>query len=276
MENISKIYYIPYGSINLFWFIQEYFENEIIELLIKDINTINTSLESIINKFEREKEIEKLIKENKKVFTIHFTSKNLYPKIDFDILNRSLDISRETIEEAISITIFNRGSYIPKTNIGIGEHWEDHIIVDKYIEIESIEQFIEVFATERETIFSILKSYILYTYYLDKYNNEYNKSIVHTVTNTSQSIDLSANKETKTLLIQGKKLNLLERYEIAKDILDIDNKIRRLNISDTEKYKLLGYILGCNTTNARHIMNGKYQGKIRENVINEYLNSLKE
>lgn len=81
-------------------------------------------------------------------------------------------------------------------------------------------------------------------------------------------------KKTESLLLQGKSLNLSERYEIARSTLDIDNKIRTLNISDTEKYKLLGYILGCNSTNARHIMNGKYQGKIREDILEEYLKTL--
>ena len=93
---------------------------------------------------------------------------------------------------------------------------------------------------------------------------------------TQNNDTLDNKKETKTLVLQGRKLNLLERYEISRSILDIDNKIRTLNISDTEKYKLLGYILGCNSTNARHIMNGKYQGKIRESVINKYINSLKK
>ena len=82
--------------------------------------------------------------------------------------------------------------------------------------------------------------------------------------------------KSKVNLHDGKKLNLSERYEIAKYILEIDNKIRTLNIPDMEKYKLLGYILGCNNTNARHIMNGQYQGKIRWEVINEYLKSLKK
>jgi hypothetical protein len=81
-------------------------------------------------------------------------------------------------------------------------------------------------------------------------------------------------ESTKSLLLQGKQLNLLERFMIADDVLDIDKKIRTLNISDTEKYKLLGYVLGCNETNARHIMNGKYKAKIRETVLKNYLSTL--
>lgn len=76
--------------------------------------------------------------------------------------------------------------------------------------------------------------------------------------------------------LKGKKLNLSERYEIVKRVFDFDNKIRTLNISEAEKDLLLSLILDCNTTNARHIMNGKYAGKVREDLISEYVQGLKK
>lgn len=85
-------------------------------------------------------------------------------------------------------------------------------------------------------------------------------------------------KEIKTEknLLQGKKLNYSERYKILDDISGIDKLIRGLNILDREKYKLLSLILGCNSTNARHIMNGKYPAKIKDDLINNYLKDLKK
>ena len=71
-------------------------------------------------------------------------------------------------------------------------------------------------------------------------------------------------KTNKSLLFEGKELNLSERFKIANKVLDIDNKIRTLNIPDLEKYQLLAYILGCNKDNARNIMNGKYDTKDRD------------
>jgi hypothetical protein len=71
-------------------------------------------------------------------------------------------------------------------------------------------------------------------------------------------------QENKNLLLNGKDLNLSERFKIANEILDIGNTIRRLNIKDLEKYKLLSYIINCSEDNARHLMNGKYNSKDRD------------
>lgn len=71
-------------------------------------------------------------------------------------------------------------------------------------------------------------------------------------------------KQNKSLLLDGKGLNLSERFKIANMVLGIDTKIRTLNIPDLEKYKLLAYILGCDKDNARNIMNGSYDSKDRD------------
>lgn len=83
-------------------------------------------------------------------------------------------------------------------------------------------------------------------------------------------------KESETNLLHGKKLNLSERYELAKRIFDIDKEIRKLPVSEGEKDKLLSLILDCSTTNARHILNGKYPGKIREKLVSDYVETLKK
>jgi hypothetical protein len=70
--------------------------------------------------------------------------------------------------------------------------------------------------------------------------------------------------QSKSLLFDGKPLNLLERFKIANKVLDIDKKIRTLNIADLQKYQLLAYVLGCNKDNARDLMNGSYNAKARD------------
>ncbi len=79
-------------------------------------------------------------------------------------------------------------------------------------------------------------------------------------------------KSNKSLLFDGKELNLSERFKIANKVLDIDNKLRTLNIKDLEKYQLLAYILGCDKDNARNIMNGSYKSKDRD--LTPYFNAL--
>lgn len=80
------------------------------------------------------------------------------------------------------------------------------------------------------------------------------------------------NKSNKSLLFNGKELNLSERFKIANEVLGIDNKIRTLKIGDLEKYQLLAYILGCDKDNARNLMNGSYKSKDRDLSI--YFNDL--
>lgn len=86
----------------------------------------------------------------------------------------------------------------------------------------------------------------------------------------TQTIKLK--RENKSLLFDGKGLNLSERFTIANKVLDIDTKIRTLNIQDLEKYQLLAYILGCDKDNARNLMNGTYRSKDRN--FSNYFNDL--
>ncbi len=79
-------------------------------------------------------------------------------------------------------------------------------------------------------------------------------------------------KDNKNLLFNGEKLNLSERYKIANRVLNIDITIRKLNIGDLEKYKLLSYILNCDKDNARDLMNGKYNSKDID--LTDYFNEL--
>jgi hypothetical protein len=83
---------------------------------------------------------------------------------------------------------------------------------------------------------------------------------------------LSAKKINKSSIFQGKELNLLERFKIANSVLDIDKKIRTLNIQELKKYELLAYILGCDKDNARNLMNGTYNAKCRD--LSNYLKEL--
>lgn len=80
------------------------------------------------------------------------------------------------------------------------------------------------------------------------------------------------NNSSKSLLVKGRKLNLLDRFGLANNILNMEAEIRKLNIKDLEKYKLVALILGCNEDNARDLMNGKYNAK--SNDLTEYYKEL--
>lgn len=74
-------------------------------------------------------------------------------------------------------------------------------------------------------------------------------------------------------LLNGKQLNLSERFTIAKEVLNIESVLRTLNIAELQKYELLAFIMGCNKDNARDLMNGNYNSKDRD--LKEYIQSLK-
>lgn len=82
---------------------------------------------------------------------------------------------------------------------------------------------------------------------------------------------------TKPLLINGKKPNMVDRYHIANEVLDIYKVIDKKNISQTEKHDLLAHILGCNQQIARELWNGTQQKrtKFNEDIIIPYLDKLK-
>ena len=86
-------------------------------------------------------------------------------------------------------------------------------------------------------------------------------------------------KETKNpLLIEGKAPNILERYTIANELLDIDTTISGLNITAEGKSILLAQIMGCSKQAARELLNGTYNGraKIRTSTIDNYISNLKK
>jgi hypothetical protein len=89
---------------------------------------------------------------------------------------------------------------------------------------------------------------------------------------TKEKIYLLEEQINKSSIFQGKELNLLERFKIANSVLDIDKKIRTLNIQELKKYELLAYILGCDKDNARNLMNGTYNAKCRD--LSNYLKEL--
>jgi hypothetical protein len=71
-------------------------------------------------------------------------------------------------------------------------------------------------------------------------------------------------RKNKNLLYKGINLNLSERFEIAKKTLNIEITLRKLNIKESEKHRLLSFIMDCNIDTARHLMTGKYDSKDRD------------
>jgi hypothetical protein len=81
-------------------------------------------------------------------------------------------------------------------------------------------------------------------------------------------------KETKSLLVEGKKLNLLDRFIIANQLIDLNGHIGKLNSTDESKYKILSAIFGCSPTNARQLVNGNYGAKPHPDLIEKFIASL--
>lgn len=99
------------------------------------------------------------------------------------------------------------------------------------------------------------------------------KSLNQQQNNTTNSKEiLKVKKSNKNLLLDGRDLNLSERFKIANEVLNMDKTIRILKIKDLEKYKLLSYILNCSEDNARHLMNSKYPSNDRD--LTDYLKEL--
>jgi uncharacterized protein YfeS len=108
--------------------------------------------------------------------------------------------------------------------------------------------------------------YIIGNLIKDKLNNEKGQLI------SGEHLQDKGAKENKNLMLNGKNLNLSERFKIANKVLDIDNKLRKLNIKELEKYDLLAKILNCHKDNARDLMNGKYNSKDRD--LTDYFDQL--
>lgn len=79
-----------------------------------------------------------------------------------------------------------------------------------------------------------------------------------TIPKTIPEIDIKP-KQNKKLLLNGTKLNILERYQILNKVLNFDDTVRPLNIGNEEKNTLLSYILDIDESNARKLFNGTYK-----------------
>lgn len=118
---------------------------------------------------------------------------------------------------------------------------------------------------ERYDIEKIFYPYELFSIRQAEY---YIKSLIE---NNENPQTTKPTKPNKSLLFEGKNLNLSERYKIANKVINIEKQIRKLNIKELEKHQLLAYILGCDITTARNLYNGTYNSKDRDlsNLFNE-------
>lgn len=82
--------------------------------------------------------------------------------------------------------------------------------------------------------------------------------------------------KNKSLLFEGKSMNLSERIKLANEILDFESIIRKLNLLESEKYQLMAYILGNDVNNVRNRVNGTRSDKVRELGLKKYLENLKK
>ena len=91
---------------------------------------------------------------------------------------------------------------------------------------------------------------------------------------TDSQIENAKVKKNTESLVEGKRLNLYDRFELLNRLFDFNSKVNSMNISDSDKDKLLSLILGCNQTNARHVKNGKYAAKPQVDLIDRFINHL--
>lgn len=93
-----------------------------------------------------------------------------------------------------------------------------------------------------------------------------------------KSLEDFKNNKTKVksskLSINGEPINNLERFLIANEVFQIEKKLRSLKVSEAEKHNLLSIILNCNIDNAKKIMNGSYDAKVKEDLLAEYYKTL--
>jgi hypothetical protein len=79
-------------------------------------------------------------------------------------------------------------------------------------------------------------------------------------------------KKSSQNLVNGRQLNLQERFLIANRLFGIEGTLRKLNIPELKKYQILANVLNCHPDNARDLMNGTYNGKPRD--LTEYFDEI--
>lgn len=85
-------------------------------------------------------------------------------------------------------------------------------------------------------------------------------------------------KTNKKNLINGKQLNLADKYYLANEVFGIGTTLRDLDhLSDAERHIFLSHILGCNQQTARELYNGTIHKRtqIQEDIVNPYLKRIK-
>ncbi len=187
-------------------------------------------------------------------------------------------IAESTLENIIDNSPnYNKNEEFSENQIAIlgNELLDVCFVLSEYeiIEIKDYETFINKFIEVKgDEIYDGLPkqivSFILFDYFIGLSNNL-------ELQNNIAKKDTFRQRDRITTLY-GKQINLLERFKIANDVLQIEHKIRILKISEAEKHKLLSIILGCNIDNAKKIMNGNYDAKVKENLLADYYETLKQ
>ncbi len=257
---------------------KDYFINDVFDYINSTVKT------SVINKlgFILRKENHYLSIEKKKQYYFEI-AENLSQKIDFNLFEFGF-LYNVNFEKNICFimesTLVNIIQWSPNINDNpnqiaiVGNDLIDTCYVTrdfKEVVIEGyedfIKKFIEVKGSEYEGLIRQLIDYIVFDYLINLSKNLDQKSNIN-----SNSV---VTRKGKTNILNGKPLNLYERFLIANEVVQLENKIRRLKISEAEKHNLLSLILGCNIDNAKKIMNGNYDAKVKENLLADYYETLK-
>jgi hypothetical protein len=190
-----------------------------------------------------------------------------------DEFSLQCELALDHIKEYVSIQSFYEIDRLHKEKESVRKFWFDEngsirdipksVVDDDMLRVQNmIDDFDEKkFSVDLSGLHSVIKGELC------NYEVEFLEEIIKNIDidiDQLQKPEPKKTKSNKSLLFDGKELNLSERFKIAKKVLNIDNKLRTLNIKDLEKYQLLAYILGCDKDNARNLMNSSYKSKDRD------------
>lgn len=102
--------------------------------------------------------------------------------------------------------------------------------------------------------------------YLDEYKDQFPEYEILKIEFEPYYLELKDKKKEPNNLFNGKKLNLCERFEMANEILGLQDNLDNLEIPEEEKYVLISYIFNCGYTSARKLATNKYGGYIKDDV----------
>lgn len=266
--------YIPskeYFILDLF----DYINKEVKDNVFKQLKYHNTKSKQFLDKMSKKTYYfqtgDKLSHEiDYELFEINF-----FYNVDFE--NHVCFISETSLINLIDsspnygINKENQISVVSKDLIDVSFVREDfnEIMINDYEDF--IKKFLEVKGNNNQGLLKQITDYLVVMSLLEDMRSlDVNIELEH----WRHQFKPTNKSKDKSKQLNGRPINLLERFKIADKVFDIEKTIRKLKISEAEKHQLLSLILGCNEDNAKKIMNGQYHAKVKDDLLDEYIETL--